>query len=451
MNESEAARFPMLTEAGVGRLHWLEEHPRAPRFNHVGVDRLTEAGARQVAAYEARLQLGPRGWPAGRLPPWLEEFAGFCWREVPVYRAYGSRPQSFFDIPTCNRGDLSRAPWDFVPDTQPLDGLTVFQTSGATGQPLNILTHAEALAHYLPLLRAALAVHGVALEAPGEGGPPASIVVVCFQATTYTYAAISPYLGQAGLAKINLNPDDWRDPADRAAFLEACQPAVISGDPLSLAELARLPVDLGPSGVVSTSMALLPGLRQMLEERFGCPVVDLYSMNETGPIAVAAPDGGGHWLLQDRLYVEVLDSLGAPCPPGARGELVVSGGFNPFLPLLRYRTGDWASLDDGDPGQLRITGLEGRAPVVFRAGDGRRINNIDVTAALKHLALPEYSLHQRADGGLRLALPAETTESAAALAALQPLFGPGTQLEQEPIAPGQAGKRMQYSSDLPAE
>ena len=35
-----------------------------------------------------------------------------------------------------------------------------------------------------------------------------------------------------------------------------------------------------------------------------------------------------------------------------------------------------------------------------KASDGRPVNNIDVTAALKRLALPQYSLHQNADGSL---------------------------------------------------
>ena len=41
-------------------------------------------------------------------------------------------------------------------------------------------------------------------------------------------------------------------------------------------------------------MSLLPGLRARLEERFKCPVLDLYSMNEAGPLAVADASAGGH-------------------------------------------------------------------------------------------------------------------------------------------------------------
>ena len=448
-------RFPMITEAGRRRLSWLEEHPHAPRYNHMGVDRLTPDGARRLASFEAELNSAAeqtsagRGWraSAGALPPWLKEFADFCCRAVPAYRAYGAPPANFFDLPTSDRGDLAQAPWNFVPDSQPLAGLIVFQTSGTTGHPLNIITHPEVLAHYLPLLRAALAVHGVALEAARDDGPPVSLVVVCNQATTYTYAAVSSYLNQAGLAKINLNPADWRDPADRARFLEACHPRVYTGDPVSLAELASLPLTTRPEALVSTSMMLLPGLREQLRSRFDCPVVDIYSMNEAGPIAVAAPDGGGHLLLQHRLFVEVLDPGGATCAPGDRGEVTLTGGFNPFLPLLRYRTGDFARLDFADSRHVRLLDLEGRPPVIFHGAAGQAINNIDVTAVLKPFALPQYNLHQFASGGLRLRVAGAMPDPNRLRAAVLGLFGARISLDIEPFDPAAEGKLLQYTSE----
>ena len=45
-----------------------------------------------------------------------------------------------------------------------------------------------------------------------------------------------------------------------------------------------------------------------------------------------------------RVHVEVLDEGGAPVPDGERGEIVVTVDENPYLPLLRYRTGDHAAL-----------------------------------------------------------------------------------------------------------
>jgi phenylacetate-CoA ligase len=99
-------------------------------------------------------------------------------------------------------------------------------------------------------------------------------------------------------------------------------------------------------------VALHAGLAQQLRARFECPVLDLYTINETGPIGVHDAVSGGHVLLQHRLFVELLDSNGHHQPPGTRGEITITGGFNFCLPVVRYRTGDQASLvfdGSGDP------------------------------------------------------------------------------------------------------
>lgn len=437
-------RFPLITPAGEARLQRLEEHPHAPRYNHRGVDRLTAEGRTRVRAFEEELGAKSVGWLPETYPAWLAEYVAECWRSVPFYRAYGPAPSDFADIPTTSRADLSREPWSFVPDHASLEGLIVYQTSGTTGHPLNILSHPETAAHYLPLLRRALAIHGVEVDDEAE----VAIALVCRQASTYTYAAVSGYLNQSGFLKLNLHPNDWREPGDRARFLDDCRPQVYSGDPVALAKLAALGLKHRPRALVSTAMALLPGLRDRLAAAFGCPVIDVYSMNEAGPIAVADPHGADHRLLSTRLYVEVLDPDGAPCPPGERGEVTLSGGFNPFLPLLRYRTGDWASLDLSDPAQARLLGLEGRPPVVFRTRAGLPLNNIDVTAALKPLALPQFTLHQAADGALTLRLPPDHLADARPRGALKGLFGPDQSLAVLPLENDAGGKVVQYTSEI---
>jgi phenylacetate-CoA ligase len=166
-------------------------------------------------------------------------------------------------------------------------------------------------------------------------------------------------------------------------------------------------------------------------------------MNESGPIAAETP--GGFALLQPRLYVEILDPEGAPCPSGTRGEVTLTGGFNPFLPLLRYRTGDWASLRFAGRQPLLVD-LEGRPPVVFRGTGGEAINNIDVTGALKRLGLPPYQLHQTADGALRLSLQGEGPAGAAE-EALRELFGPGQVINVVEAREPLEGKVVQYTRD----
>jgi phenylacetate-CoA ligase len=169
-------------------------------------------------------------------------------------------------------------------------------------------------------------------------------------------------------------------------------------------------------------------------------------MNEAGPIAALTPRGFA--LLQHRLYVEILDPEGATCAPTVRGEITLTGGFNPFLPLLRYRTGDFAALHF-DGGVPRLVDLAGRPPVVFTGAAGETINNIDVTTALRPLRLAQYTLHQAADGALTLTVPTGSPGQAEARAALLGLFGadqPLAIVERDALqAPG--SKLVQYTRD----
>jgi len=254
-------------------------------------------------------------------------------------------------------------------------------------------------------------------------------------------------MDEAGLAKINLHPADWNSPDDRRKYLEALDPEVIAGDPLSFTELLNVELGLRPKALLSTSMTLLPGLREKLSTTFACPVLDLYSLNEAGPLAVFDPELGGHVLLQPRLYLEILDPAGNPVADGSRGEITLTGGFNFCLPLLRYRTGDFAALDfvGGEP---VLRGLEGRAPVRFRKTDGVWLNNIDVTHALRPFALARFSLHQRSDEAFEFSVEGPSFVVSEAHEVLSRLLGPGNQIVPKPFAIGFA-KVPQYSSDLP--
>jgi phenylacetate-CoA ligase len=196
---------------------------------------------------------------------------------------------------------------------------------------------------------------------------------------------------------------------------------------------------------MSVSMMLTEGLRRRLEARFACPVLDLYSMNEVGPIAVYDARASGHVVLQPRLYVEVLDRDGRPAPVGGRGEVCVTGGFNFCLPLLRYRTGDFATLSQFG-GEPVLREMSGRKPVRFRTTGGGWLNNIDVSHALKGLPLAQFGLHQDAGGLLTLRLPRESAPYAeTARNLLRSLLGD----PRISLATVEAGdKILQYTSDL---
>jgi len=439
---SDDRLFPLLDEDGRRLLRRLREHPHAPRYNYRTGERLNQASLASVRAYAQQLSTERRGWQFGQLPPWLPPFLARCRREVPFYRGLPEWPEDFFALPRLTRQQIRRQPWAFVVDSADVSDLVVYSTSGTTGTSLRLPAWPEVPSRYLPLIQLALAANDVKLE----GGNRVSIVQACAQRETYSLVSVSSYLDGAAFVKVNLLPAIWRDPQDRVLFLDDCDPEIYTGDPFAFSKLMELPLRTRPKALVCAAATLLPGLRRKLEEHFACPVIDLYSMNESGPIASSIENG--HEILPHNLYVEILSEDGRPCPPGARGEIVVTGGINPLLPLVRYRTGDCASMDYGFP-HPRLIGFQGRSPVVFRSGSGELFNSVDVSIALKDLPLAFFRLHQHADGSLRVQADCDAQVGEAIKRILGTLFGPAVPITVEPVGNDMPqGKPIRYTSEI---
>lgn len=144
--------------------------------------------------------------------------------------------------------------------------------------------------------------------------------------------------------------------------------------------------------------------------------------------------------------MEILDDEDRPLPPGERGEVTLTGGFNFCLPLLRYRTGDHAALDFSGPEPV-LVGLQGRPPVRYRTTSGSWINNIEITHALRPLALPQWTMHQAADGTVTFRHAGMDSLNTDLRQVLQLLLGDGLRVHVEQQA-FLDGKVIQYTSDL---
>jgi phenylacetate-CoA ligase len=442
---TDADRYPLLSVDGRRMLDFLREHPHAPIYRNRSGHRLDGSDLAYVRRHEVDTLAASVGWPRDGHPEWLAAFVDAALRDVPRYRAY-ARATRFDELPTSTRADLGHDIASFVPDSVSTERMINFQTSGTTGHPLLIASHPRVAASYLAYHKRALRRFGVTLTAKRH---QVGVVLLGFQQTCFTYVSVTPSMDEAGLAKTNLHPSDWRDPADRAAYLEALQPEVIAGDPLSFGELLTLAPRLRPKALLSTSMTLLPGLREKLTHTFACPVLDLYSLNEAGPVAVFDSAANGHVILQPRLYVEILDSENRPVGNDERGEITLTGGFNFCLPLLRYRTGDFASLA-WHAGEPVLRGLEGRPVVRFRKPDGTWLNNIEITHLLRPLPITRFALHQNADASLAFAIECSEHVRSEAFSALRKKFGTEASIVPGSFAPSASGKHVQYSSDLRA-
>lgn len=388
---SEAERFPLLTAAGRRWLHAMREHPHAPRWNWPNGEQLDEAGLDRVRQYAAILATQP-SWGPNRVPDWLPHFVDFCLEDVPFYRRRSLPGTPFHSLPSCSRNDLALRPWEFVPDSQPLDQLIVFSSSGTTGHPAKLPTHPFTAACGIPLLEHVLSPLGVHLP---RGTEQMGLINVAAYPGAYTTAIVVSYLDEAGCIRVNLRDDDWRAPGDCRRFLDAWDAPVMLGDPLAFDELNRIGINRPPQVLVSSIATLSDAFTGALAERYGCAVLDLYALTEAGIVAVKTPQG--HAIVPPDLYVEILDEHDQPCPPGVRGEVTLTGGRNPFGPLLRYRTGDFASLAWHD-GRPVLQQLEGRQPVVFRAADGRLVHSMEVSRRLRRFPLVQFTLRQDAGG-----------------------------------------------------
>ena len=434
-------RFPTLSPDGQRMLDFMLGHPCAPLYRNKSGNRLLAHEVEAQRAYEREVGAASVGWLPDAVPDWVPSIVENVFAQVPHYRALGSPPRFLEDVAPVSRADFAAGIAQFVPDHVPLDRMIHFRTTGTTGHPLLLPSHPVVAARYAAYHKRALRRVGVE---PAHGRGQVGVVLLGYQKQCFSYVSVTPTMDESGLAKLNLHPDDWRHPDDRARYLDALAPEIVAGDPISFAEYLKLPLTRAPRALLSVSMTLLPGLRERLELRFGCPVLDIYSLNEVGPVGVFDARLGGHLLLQPRLYVEILDRAGGPVPAGEMGEITVTGGFNFCLPLLRYRTGDFASLGFSDEGPV-LLGLSGRRPVRYLAR-GDWINNIDVTHALLPFPISHFNVHQRADASVALRLaPDAMTHAGAAQAALASLFGQ----QMVTVELLQADdKTLQYTSDL---
>nr|MDQ6927853.1 phenylacetate--CoA ligase family protein [Actinomycetota bacterium] len=110
--------------------------------------------------------------------------------------------------------------------------------------------------------------------------------------------------------------------------------------------------------------ALAPETRQECRNAWGCELVDMYSTQEIGYIALQCPQTERYHVQSEAVYVEVLDNDGRQCAPGEVGRVVVSVLHNFAMPLLRYELGDFAEVGGqcpcgrGLPVLTRVLGRE---------------------------------------------------------------------------------------------
>lgn len=140
-----------------------------------------------------------------------------------------------------------------------------------------------------------------------------------------------------------------RDVETQLRWIGQQQPAYLMTHPTNLAALASHCIEHGIRmpwlREVRTSGEALPAdLRALCREAWGIPVVDMYSSNECGYVALQCPQADHYHVMSEGLLVEVIDDEGLPCVPEQTGRIVVSMLHNFAMPLIRYEIGDLAEV-----------------------------------------------------------------------------------------------------------
>jgi phenylacetate-CoA ligase len=94
---------------------------------------------------------------------------------------------------------------------------------------------------------------------------------------------------------------------------------------------------------------LEPRVRTLCREAWGLPVVDGYSSQEVGYIAVQCPEVEQYHVQAENVLVEVIDDEGNWCRSGEIGRVVVTTLHNFAMPLIRYEIGDYAEVGEPCP------------------------------------------------------------------------------------------------------
>jgi phenylacetate-CoA ligase len=81
-------------------------------------------------------------------------------------------------------------------------------------------------------------------------------------------------------------------------------------------------------------------LRELVKKAFRCRIIDRYSSEEFGPIALQCPKHDHLHLIAPYLYMEVVDEDGKPVPEGELGRIQLTSLTNRAFPLFRYQLGD---------------------------------------------------------------------------------------------------------------
>lgn len=299
----------------------------------------------------------------------------------------------------------------------------VMRTSGSTGTPVEVLRYAPVEAPlYRAITRLDLRWH------PADESRPVAVIKDVAQRAIDRMSARTE--GREGLPAVHVMNMVEHSPEALLRWLLEIRPDDLITTPTMAAELARLASAAGERleiGHVRTfAEPVGDELRRAVREAFGAKVVDRYSCEEFGWLALQCPKHDHLHVMTSNVIIEVVHDDGRPCKVGEAGRVLVTGLHGYAMPLLRYDIGDVAEV--GAPCDCGVT-----LPVLRRV-HGRERSFILMPDGSKRLArltgeywreiapVDEYRVVQYADGSIEAFVRCERGLSSEELLALREML-----------------------------
>lgn len=334
-------------------------------------------------------------WPAEELRRQQLLQAGalldHAYRQLPFYRdrlaeaghlpGRPPTPEVWARIPILTRAELQQAGEAlYCPELPEGHGATYeLSTSGSTGRPVKVRG-----SRLTQLFYDVLTVREHLWHRRDFSGTLAAIRAFPDGVAVYPRGARNRAWGRALQGLFATGPSVMLSVGSRAEeqleWLQRRQPDYLLTYPSALREVLLLCRERGIAlpGLreVRTLSEVLPAAtRELCREVWGLPIVDMYSTQEAGYLALQCPEREHYHVQSEAMLLEVLNPEGEPCGPGEVGEVVITPLMNFAMPLIRYAVGDLAEVGPPCPcgrGLPVLTRILGRSRDALVYPDGRK-------------------------------------------------------------------------------
>jgi phenylacetate-CoA ligase len=329
---------------------------------------------------------------------------------VPHYRALfrqGPRPDGLAVFPTISRTDRMASPRAFRSGAYRRADIRWTQTSGSSGSPLRIALDPAGWYHQTHGCYAQIVRSIKGLEAHLEPGR-VGVVLVSMKAHRRSRAVVVLPL-RAALVQLVVIGRSRSEDASVLRLLSRQHIPILHGKPSSLRDLANLAERTGHAGQVLPHAVLVAGEtlydddRSTLEAAFSAPLFNAYTSAEGGLMALeCGAHSGLH--MSAHCVLEILKPDGRIESEGT-GELLLTNLMNWAAPIVRYRTGDYATIARV-PCSCSFTGaslvaLPGREATSFEV-NGRRIAAASIEHAMTAAGVRDFRVTQTSTGAIEL-------------------------------------------------